>query len=329
MRSTECSRTIWRGPRANRKVSPTDRIDVALVTRGLARSRVRAVELIRSGLVQVDGVRITKSSQIVAANAIIEVLTVSDQPDYVSRAAVKLAGALDAFNEAHRLSDGRLPSPRVEGASCLDIGASTGGFTDVLLRRGARHVLAIDVGHDQFDPLLRADHRVTVREGINVRDLTAPDIPGDVSLVVGDLSFISLRLVLPALVNSVTAAEMLLMVKPQFEVGRDRLGKGGVVRDAQLHIDAVRGVCQSAQELGLRTRAIVASSLPGPSGNREFFCWFTGPGTQPDAGALSSAISHAVTDTTEGRRVFFVSHDPAVGQNGPTNAGTRPQGGTR
>ena len=310
-------------------MSPTDRIDVALVTRGLARSRVRAVELIRSGLVHVDGVRVTKPAQIVASNASIEVLTGCDQPDYVSRAAVKLAGALDAFNEANRSSGGKFPYPHVADASCLDIGASTGGFTDVLLRRGAREVLAIDVGHDQFDPLLRADHRVTVREGVNVRNLTAPDVPSDVSLVVGDLSFISLRLVLPALVNSAAAADMLLMVKPQFEVGRDRLGKGGVVRDAQLHIDSVHGVCRSAQELGLHTRAVAASSLPGPSGNREFFCWFTGQDDKPGAGALSSAISRAVTDTTEGRRVFFVSHDPAVAQTGPTSGGTTPQGGTR
>lgn len=310
-------------------MSQTDRIDVALVARGQARSRVRAVELIRAGLVRVDGVRVIKSSQIVAPTASIEVLTGSGEPDYVSRAAVKLAGALDAFTEAHRLSDGRLPYPQVAGESCLDVGASTGGFTDVLLRRGARHVLAIDVGHDQFDPLLRADQRITVREGVNVRDLTASDVSPDVSLVVGDLSFISLRLVLPALVSSAAAADLLMMVKPQFEVGRDRLGKGGVVRDAQLHIDSIHGVCHSAQELGLRTRAVVASSLPGPSGNREFFCWFTRHDDQPAPSALSSAISRAVTDTTEGRRVFFISHDPAAAQSAPTNAGTTPQGGTR
>lgn len=325
MQSTPCCRTSWSGPKAKRAVSSGDRIDVAIVARGLARSRVRAAELIRSGLVRVDGRPVRKPGQIVSPNSQIEIASGGAEAEYVSRAAVKLAGALDAFDSAYRAGAG--DRPRVDAASCVDVGASTGGFTDVLLRRGAREVLAIDVGHDQFDVALRSDPRVCVREGFNVRDMSAQDVPRDVSLVVGDLSFISLRLVLPALVRSTPQAHMLLMVKPQFEVGRQRLGRGGVVRQPELHIDSVRQVCACARDLGLETRAIVASSLPGPSGNREFFCWFVPQESDQDQGAVSSAITGAVTDTTEGRHVFYVKHEPAA-QNGRDTGSSDPQGGT-
>lgn len=165
------------------------------------------------------------------------------------------------------------------GRRCLDAGASTGGFTDVLLRRGAEHVVAVDVGHDQLLPWLRADPRVTVREGVNVRHLRPGDVDPAPDLVVGDLSFISLTLVLPGLLAvAAPGADLLLMVKPQFEVGRERLGSGGVVRDPRLRADAVVAVAEAAVGLGARPRAVVASPLPGPHGNVEYFLWSVAPG---------------------------------------------------
>jgi 23S rRNA (cytidine1920-2'-O)/16S rRNA (cytidine1409-2'-O)-methyltransferase len=176
-----------------------------------------------------------------------------------------LAGALDVFS-ARGLD--------VEGRRCLDAGASTGGFTDVLLRRGAKHVVAVDVGYGQLAWPLRTDERVTVRDRTNVRELTLEIVGEPVELVVADLSFISLRLVLPALTAVCTAdADLVLMVKPQFEAGRDRLGAGGVVRDPAVRADAVRSVAAAAAELGLGVRAVTASPLPGPAGNVEYFLW--------------------------------------------------------
>ncbi|MGO1318256.1 MAG: TlyA family RNA methyltransferase [Cellulomonadaceae bacterium] len=244
------------------------RLDATLVMRGLARSRRQAGDLVREGRVRVSGTAVTKPSALVDAVADVVVAADPDDPGYASRAAHKLAGALDAFAVAGR-------AVPVEGRTCLDLGASTGGFTDVLLRRGARAVLAIDVGHGQLRPRLREDERVRVREGLNVRDLKAGDLPWPVQLVVGDLSFISLRLVLATVAEIAPDAEHLLMVKPQFEVGRERLGRGGVVRAPALHADAVQGVLAAAAHLGLHPRGLVASALPGPSGNREFFCWLS------------------------------------------------------
>lgn len=191
-------------------------------------------------------------------------LLVDEQPGqvYVSRGAHKLAGALDAF--------GYDPA----GARVLDAGASTGGFTDLLLRRGAAHVVAADVGYGQLAWSLQSDERVTVLDRTNVRALQPAQVGAPVDLVVADLSFIPLGLVLPALLRCAGPdADLLPMVKPQFEVGRERLPSGGVVRDPVLRADAVRGVARRAEELGLGVRGVVASPLPGPSGNVEFFLW--------------------------------------------------------
>jgi 23S rRNA (cytidine1920-2'-O)/16S rRNA (cytidine1409-2'-O)-methyltransferase len=188
---------------------------------------------------------------------------------WVSRGGHKLAGALDAF--------GYDPT----GQRALDAGASTGGFTDVLLRRGAAHVVAVDVGYGQLAWSLRTDDRVTVRDRTNVRSLTPEQVGGPVDLVVADLSFIPLGLVLPALVACGTPeVDLLPMVKPQFEVGRERLPSGGVVRDPALRADAVRNVAQQAAGLGLGARGVTASPLPGPSGNVEYFLWLA-PGAPP------------------------------------------------
>ncbi|MDM7830925.1 TlyA family RNA methyltransferase [Cellulomonas edaphi] len=238
------------------------RLDAELVRRGLARSRKDAAAAIAAGRVAVRGVVASRSSQRVGAGEHVEVSLDADDPGYASRAAHKLVGALDATGV------------EVTGRRCLDAGASTGGFTDVLLRRGARRVVAVDVGHDQIIDRLRHDERVEVREGLNVRSLSAADVGPAPELVVADLSFISLTLVLPAL-RSVAApgADFLVMVKPQFEVGRDRLGSGGVVRDPALRADAVLEVARAAARLGLATRGVVRSPLPGPSGNVEYFLW--------------------------------------------------------
>ncbi len=195
---------------------------------------------------------------------------------YVSRGGHKLAGALAAFVPHGLVVDGR---------RCLDAGASTGGFTDVLLRHGAERVVAVDVGYGQLAWRLRQDHRVVVRDRTNVRELDADLIGGAVDLVVGDLSFISLTLVLDALIG-VTAedGDLVLMVKPQFEVGRERVGKGGVVRDPALRADAVRTVAAAADVRGWGARDVAPSPLPGPSGNVEFFLWLRrGPAVVDDA----------------------------------------------
>ncbi|GAB3162520.1 TlyA family RNA methyltransferase [Myceligenerans halotolerans] len=187
--------------------------------------------------------------------------------------------------------------PVVDGAWCADLGASTGGFTDVLLCRGAEHVVAIDVGHGQLVERLRADPRVTVVEGKNVRDLVPADLERAPDLVTGDLSFISLTLVLPAVAAVLPPhGSALLLVKPQFEVGRGRLGRGGVVRDPALHAEALTGVVRAAEQAGLRLRAIVPSRLPGPSGNREFFVWLAADAAAPVAEdrELADAVAAAV-----------------------------------
>lgn len=188
-----------------------------------------------------------------------------DRPDYVSRGGHKLAGALAAFADR---------GLEVTGRRCLDAGASTGGFTDVLLRAGAAEVVAVDVGYGQLAWRLQSDDRVRVHDRTNIRELSTELIGGPVELVVGDLSFISLLLVLDALIG-VTApdGDMALMVKPQFEVGKDRVGKGGVVRDLGLRAEAVSAVAAAAAERGWGAQGVTTSPLPGPSGNVEFFLW--------------------------------------------------------
>lgn len=268
----------------------TTRLDIELVRRGLARSRRHAGELIAAGRVAVDGTPIQRSAASLTAEQSVTV-TPDDDPGYASRAGHKLAGALDAWG---------VDGPVVAGRMCLDAGASTGGFTDVLLRRGAGRVVAIDVGHGQLVDSLRTDPRVDAREGVNVRYLQAGDVDPAPSLVVADLSFISLTLVLPSLV-AVAAPEagLVVMVKPQFEVGRDRLGSGGVVRDARLRADAVMTVARAAVGLGLVVAGVVASPLPGPSGNIEYFLWLHRGVATDTEDVLRSSIE-AVVQSTEG-----------------------------
>ncbi|WP_433500936.1 TlyA family RNA methyltransferase [Sphaerimonospora sp. CA-214678] len=262
------------------------RLDSELVRRGLARSREQAAGLIRAGRVSVAGRPAGKPATQVDTAIAIVVAETSEGPDYVSRGAHKLLGALKAFEGL-----------TVAGRRCLDAGASTGGFTDVLLRHGAAHVLAVDVGYGQLAWSLRTDERVTVMERVNVRDLT-PDMVGEPpTLIVGDLSFISLRLVLPALAAcAAETAEFALLVKPQFEVGRERVGPGGVVRDPLLRAGAVADVAAAARTLGLTVKGVTASPLPGPSGNVEYLLWL-GKGSEhkpvPD---LTAAIERAVAE---------------------------------
>ncbi|HEY0117355.1 MAG TPA: TlyA family RNA methyltransferase [Cellulomonas sp.] len=246
----------------------TARLDVELVRRGLARSRRQASELIAAGRVQVDGAPVLRPATSVDQERTVVVGQDPDDPGYASRAGHKLAGALDAWRPAGLV---------VAGRDCLDAGASTGGFTDVLLRRGARHVVAVDVGHGQLRPEIATDTRVESREGVNVREMAAGDIVPVPSLVVADLSFISLRLVLAPLAAVAAAdADLVVLVKPQFEVGRERLGSGGVVRDQAARRDAVLGVLAAADHAGLTAVDLVVSPLPGQDGNVEFFCWLRG-----------------------------------------------------
>ncbi len=257
------------------------RLDAELVRRGLARSREHAANLVGAGRVEVAGRVATKVATAVTQDISVRVLK-NDEPDYVSRGGHKLGGALDHFAET---------GLTVESRSCLDAGASTGGFTDVLLRRGARSVIAVDVGYGQLAWSLRTDDRVTVLDRTNVRALSVADIGEPVELVVGDLSFIPLGIVLPALVGVVApAGDLLLMVKPQFEVGKTRLPAGGVVRDPQMRADAVRGVARSALDLGFGVRGVRASPLPGPAGNVEYFLWLAADARALDDDALDTAI---------------------------------------
>lgn len=242
------------------------RLDLEIVNRGLARSRNRAARLIADSKVTLNGETTLKPSAPVTADDIITVVDPGLSQSWASRASYKLVRVLECIG-ADLLE--------VEGKCCLDVGASTGGFTDVLLRAGAEHVVALDVGHDQLLPELRADKRVTTIEGYNARELKTEDLPYTPDLVVCDVSFISLTLLLPALAMCSSAStNLLLMVKPQFEVGREKLGAGGVVRDQNLQHDSVLKVALAARELGLNTKAVVPSALPGPHGNREFFLWF-------------------------------------------------------
>ncbi|HEY2080303.1 MAG TPA: TlyA family RNA methyltransferase [Streptosporangiaceae bacterium] len=290
------------------------RLDAELVRRGLARSRDQAADLIAAGRVAVAGQLAAKPASQVAVDAPITVQQASDGPDYVSRGGYKLAGALAVFahvdaeplaDHAHRSGTHGLGAESVagqahlsgthrlvvEGKRCLDAGASTGGFTDVLLRAGAAHVLAVDVGYGQLAWSLQTDDRVTVLDRVNVRNLTPEQVAPPPELVVADLSFISLALVLPALAAcAADGADFLLMVKPQFEVGKEMAGSG-VVRDPELRATAVASVASAAAGVGLGVAGITASPLPGPSGNVEYFLWLRrGAGPLDDA-ALRQAIA--------------------------------------
>jgi 23S rRNA (cytidine1920-2'-O)/16S rRNA (cytidine1409-2'-O)-methyltransferase len=240
------------------------RLDAELVRRGLARSREQASAFILDGQVSVAGMPATKPATGVTTDQAI-VVSATGAESYASRGAHKLLGALHAFIPA---------GLRVADRRCLDAGASTGGFTDVLLRSGAREVVAVDVGYGQLVWELRNDERVMVLDRTNVRDLTVELIGGPVDLVTGDLSFISLTLVLPALTTVCGPdADLVLMVKPQFEVGKERLGRGGVVREPELRSEAVLTVATAAGALGWGTGGVAPSPLPGPSGNVEYFVW--------------------------------------------------------
>ncbi|GAB2550121.1 TlyA family RNA methyltransferase [Brachybacterium huguangmaarense] len=236
------------------------RLDVALVDRGLARSRTHARRIIEEGRARVDGRPADKPALAVADTAELTVVDVPDGVEYASRAAHKLAGTLDDLGLD------------VTGLRCLDAGASTGGFTDVLLRRGAARVVAVDIGHDQLAPHVARDPRVDVHDGTSIRGLDPAAIGGTVDLTVADLSFISLRLVVGDLARATRlGGRLLVMVKPQFEVGRCRLGRGGVVRDDAARRDAVLGVARAAGQTGLALLGAGRSALPGQDGNIEFF----------------------------------------------------------
>ncbi|HET8603699.1 MAG TPA: TlyA family RNA methyltransferase [Marmoricola sp.] len=258
------------------------RLDAELVRRGLARSREHASELIAAGRVSVDGGRADKPATGVTVDAAIVVREGPEGPAYASRGGHKLAGALAAFGPRGLV---------VAGRRVLDAGASTGGFTDVLLRHGAREVVAVDVGYGQLAWSLRSDPRVQVHDRTNVRDLTPELVGGKVDVVVGDLSFISLGLVLDALIGVLEPdGDLVPMVKPQFEVGRERLGKGGVVRDPQLRAESVLAVATQAAARGWGVRGVVTSPLPGPSGNVEFFLWLRRGPSVVDAEQVAAEV---------------------------------------
>jgi 23S rRNA (cytidine1920-2'-O)/16S rRNA (cytidine1409-2'-O)-methyltransferase len=248
------------------RVVKRERIDKLLVERGLAPSRTRAQALVMAGVVLVDEQRVEKSSETFAPQANIRVRGADDPASrYVGRGGLKLEAALDAFGVD------------VRNFVCLDVGASTGGFTDCLLQRGARRVVALDVGHNQLDWRLRQDARVEVREGVNARYLRRDDFATQFDLVVMDVSFISATKVLPALVPLLAghaAARIILLIKPQFEVGRGEVGKGGIVADAAQHARVVGEVNAAALDLGLTVRGVIDSPIYGADGNREFLACY-------------------------------------------------------
>ena len=271
------------------------RLDAELVRRGQARSREQARELILAGRVKVQGATATKPATAVTTDVAIVVVEDAGRPEYVSRGGHKLAGALAAFEPG---------GLTVSGRRCLDAGASTGGFTDVLLRHGAAEVLAVDVGYGQLAWRLRQDPRVTVHDRTHVRDLDVAALDGPVDLVVGDLSFISLTLVLDALLRVTRDdGDLVLMVKPQFEVGRDRLGKGGVVRDPALRAEAVLAVAAAAEARGWGARMVTTSPLPGPAGNVEFFLWLRQGPAAVDEAAVRAEVMGAPAPEDPGERV--------------------------
>ena len=257
------------------------RLDAELVRRGLARSREQAADLISGGLVAVAGQTAAKPATQVGTGAAITVSDSGKGPGYASRGGYKLAGALAAFT--------RLV---VTDRRCLDAGAAAGGFTDVLLRAGAAHVTAVDVGQGQLAWGLRTDPRVTAIDRVNVRTLMPEQVAPAPGVITADLSFISLALVLPALAACAAPdADFVLLVKPQFEVGKGRVGAGGVVRDPALRAAAIESVAAAALGVGLGVEGVVASPLPGPSGNVEYFLWLRRGADPLDPGAVQRAVT--------------------------------------
>jgi 23S rRNA (cytidine1920-2'-O)/16S rRNA (cytidine1409-2'-O)-methyltransferase len=237
------------------------RLDLLLVARGLAPTRERAQAMILAGLVEVNGRRAEKAGTAVAENA--ELRVAGPEHPFVSRGGVKLAAALDAF------------AIDPAGLVCLDVGASTGGFTDCLLQRGAARVYAIDVGYGQLDAKLRADPRVVLREKVNARFLSREHVPEPAALAVMDLSFISVRLVLPAVLPLLApGARIVVLVKPQFEAGRGEVGKGGVVRSEETRRRVLAEIEEFGRGLGLAVQAAIPSPIAGARGNREFLLGF-------------------------------------------------------
>ncbi|OFO25514.1 16S/23S rRNA (cytidine-2'-O)-methyltransferase [Corynebacterium sp. HMSC064E07] len=272
------------------KKAPKRRLDAELVRRKIARSREAAVDMIKAGRVEVGGFVASKPATAVTGDVSIRVSGLEEDENWASRGAHKLLGALEAF-EPQGLE--------LKGRKVLDAGASTGGFTDVCLRRDVDTVYAVDVGYGQLIWRLQDDPRVVVLDRTNVRTLTPEILGGTADVMVGDLSFISLKLVLPAIVSCLDeGADLLPMVKPQFEVGKERLGSGGVVRSDALRQEVVQEVAEYARTLGLSFRAVVASPLPGPSGNVEFFLWLVKDGGASDIGdeAMAAAIAKAVEE---------------------------------
>lgn len=269
------------------------RIDTELVRRHLAESRTHARELLAAGVVKLDGQVVTKPArQMDPAQA----LVIAQQAErYASRGAYKLLSALEYLGPR---------APQIAGRRALDAGASTGGFTDVLLRKGAASVVAVDVGYGQLHWSLQQDPRVHVLDRTNVRTLQPAQVAPAPQVVVGDLSFISLTLIIPALVRcAAPEADYLLMVKPQFEVGKGRIGKGGVVRDPQLHQEAISQVATCAQQAGLTIWDVAPSALPGPAGNVEYFLSMSGPAATHtrEACDLADAITQAIAARPQGR----------------------------
>jgi len=260
------------------------RIDAVLVDRGLFSSRERARAAILAGEVRVGGEVVCKAGEQVAEDVEIHV---AERPRFVSRGGEKLAGALDQFD---------VP---IAGRRAIDVGASTGGFTDCLLQRGAASVVAVDVGYGQLAWSLRSDSRVTVFERTNIRNAVPAELGGPFDLVVADVSFISLRTVMPAIVSLMgDDSDLVTLVKPQFEVGKARVGKRGVVKDADAHIDALEGACEAARSVGLVVRGLGFSPIKGPEGNIEFWMW-------------ASRQGEAATQTT--RAVVAAAHETLGG----------------
>jgi len=266
---------------------PSRRLDVELVARGLARSRGQARELVVAGTVLLDGSPVEKLSTPVLPHQSIELMSTTDS--WVSRGAYKLIAALEAFGPSGLV---------VAGKRCVDAGAGTGGFTQVLLRHGARVVVSLDVGHGQLSPEVSGDPRVVERSGVNIRDAEVEDLGGPADLLVADLSFISLRLVLPALRDLVDpSGDLVLLVKPQFEVGRERLGKAGVVRAAVNREAVINEVAAEASAVGLGVKDLRSSPIRGATGNAEYLLWLT---RRPDEGlSVAQVADLAATLSTE------------------------------
>jgi 23S rRNA (cytidine1920-2'-O)/16S rRNA (cytidine1409-2'-O)-methyltransferase len=247
-----------------------ERIDKLLVERGLVESRAKAQAMVMAGVVLVDDQRINKPSELIHPNAQVRIKGGDDPTSrYVGRGGLKLEAALREF------------AIDVHGLSCLDVGASTGGFTDCLLQHGAGKVVALDVGHNQIDWRLRNDERVEVREGVNARNLQPEDFESSFDLAVMDVSFISATKILPAIVPLLTdSARLIILIKPQFEVGRGEVGKGGIVRDPEKHARVVEEVNRAANELGLRVRKVIESPIRGAEGNVEFLALYEKTGIE-------------------------------------------------